>query len=122
MASGATIQRRRREATERRDDLCVWAGWLRLDGRAVPGWQAAAHVAAEAAVETEGREDGAGGGPAEGRRRGSRVHVTPVGPVRLRLEVPVPSARHSEPWLLLLDLRGMKCAFSRPRLHSGRQL
>ena len=76
MASGTTIQRRRREATERRDDLCVWAGWLMLDGRAVPGWQAAAHVAAEAAVETEGREDGAGGGPAEGRRRGSRVHVT----------------------------------------------
>ena len=69
MASGATIQRRRREATERRDDLCVWAGWLRLDGRAVPGWQAAAHVAAEAAVETEGREDGAGGGPAEGISR-----------------------------------------------------
>jgi hypothetical protein len=42
-------------------------------GQAGLGWmeerQAAAHVAAEAAVETEGREDGAGGGPAEGISR-----------------------------------------------------
>jgi hypothetical protein len=46
-------------------------------------------------------DDGAGGGQAEGISR----HVTSVGPVRL--EVPVPSARHSGLRLFLRDLKGL---------------
>ena len=57
-------------------------------------------------AEGRRRQDGrggveAGGWPAEGISR----HVTSVGPVRL--EVPVPSARHSGLRLFLRDLKGL---------------